>query len=56
MCRTSKDMTEEIEREDIKQNEGRINMNKLKEIIDFMENCGVFHTVIIDGKKVYDIE
>ena len=54
MCRTSKDMTKEIERK-IKMRERRLNMNELKEIIMFMESCEAFHAVIIDGKKVYDM-
>ena len=33
-----------------------VNMNELKEIIMFMESCTAFHTVIIDGKKVYDVK
>ena len=35
--------------------ERRVNMNELKEILDFVESCKAFYTVIIDGKKVYDI-
>ena len=53
MCRTSKDMTKEKYKTE---NEGRLDMNELKEIIMFMESCTAFHAVIIDGKKVYDVK